>query len=117
MAGKLASQRVSQKAILQAQDDLCVQMVSTAGRTASGCQRQPTKKETYRILKSCRGPDRRKALEAKAEKHNLKVLRTKYRTNPEVFANEPTELLSEIDRDEDIMFSHCSVTPKPRCPA
>ncbi|KAG2353377.1 hypothetical protein BDR07DRAFT_1383210 [Suillus spraguei] len=77
MAVKLSSKKAPQKALLKAQDDLCAQMVSTAGRTASGRHRQPTEKETYRILKS--------------------------QTNPEVFDNEPTELLSDIDRDEDNM--------------
>jgi hypothetical protein len=55
------------------------------------------------VLKSCRGPEHQKALEAKAEKHKLKALQTKFRMNPEVFDDEPTELLSEIDRDEDNM--------------
>jgi hypothetical protein len=53
MAGKLASRRGSQNALLQAQDDLCAQMVSTAGRTASGRQRRPTEKETYRSKQLC----------------------------------------------------------------
>ena len=57
------------------------------------------------VSKSRQGPDRKIALQAKAEKHNLKALRTKYRTNPDAFDDEPTELLSEIDRDEDIMVS------------
>ncbi|KAG2134613.1 hypothetical protein BD769DRAFT_1385682 [Suillus cothurnatus] len=113
MAGKLASRRGSQNALLQAQDDLCAQMVSTAGRTASGRQRRPTEKETYRISKSRQGPDRKIALQAKVEKHNLKALRTKYQMNPDAFDDEPTELLSEIDRDEDTMFSHRSVPLKP----
>ncbi|KAG2357126.1 hypothetical protein BDR07DRAFT_1380324 [Suillus spraguei] len=105
MAVKLSSKKVPQKALLKAQNDLCAQMVSITGRTASGRHCWPTEKKTYRILKSRRGDERQKALQVKVGKHNLKALHTTYRTNPEVFDNEPTELLSDIDRDEDNMFS------------
>ncbi|KAG1803341.1 uncharacterized protein BJ212DRAFT_1487052 [Suillus subaureus] len=100
-------------AISKAQDDLCAQMVSTAGRTASGCHHRPTEKETYRILKSQQGDDRQKALQAKAGKRQLKALHTTYRTNPEGFDNKPTELLSNVDRVEDNMFTNRHVPAKP----
>lgn len=57
------------------------------------------------VSKSCQGPDHKIALQAKVEKHNLKALQMKYQTNPNAFDDEPAELLSEIDRDEDIMIS------------
>jgi hypothetical protein len=57
------------------------------------------------VLKTRRGPEYKKALEIKVEKHNLKALWMKYQRNPEVFNDEPTELLSNIDRDEDNMVS------------
>ncbi|KAG2355604.1 hypothetical protein BDR07DRAFT_1493007 [Suillus spraguei] len=100
MTVKIASQRATKKAILKAQEDLCAQMVSTAGRTAG-------------LSKSCRGEDRQKALETRIEKNNIKALCTKYWTNPEVFDNEPDELLSDIDRDEDNMFADHSASAKP----
>jgi hypothetical protein len=57
------------------------------------------------ILKSWQGDECQNALEAKVGKQNLKALHIAYRVNPEVFDNEPTELLSDVDRDKDNMIS------------
>ncbi|KAG2029793.1 hypothetical protein BDR03DRAFT_1017946 [Suillus americanus] len=69
-----------------AQKNLRAEMVLTAGCTASGRQCRPTEKETYRILKA--------------------------RGHPKIFDSEPAGLLSDVDRDEDSMFSDCCVTTR-----
>ncbi|KAG1897451.1 uncharacterized protein F5891DRAFT_982634 [Suillus fuscotomentosus] len=103
MPAKAPSKKGGKTALLKAQENLCAEMVSTAGRTASGRQRWPTEKETYRR------EERQKALEMKMKKHDLKALRTTYRTHPEVFDSKPAGLLSDADMDEDNMFSDRSV--------
>ncbi|KAG1775839.1 hypothetical protein EV702DRAFT_1233191 [Suillus placidus] len=105
MAPKASSKKASKKSILKAQEDLCAEMESTAGRTASGRQRRPTEREIYRFSKNCQGEDRQKKEQMKKEKRKLKVLRTAYQKNPEEFNDEPTELLSDVDRDEENMVS------------
>lgn len=57
------------------------------------------------VLKSWQGDKHQKALQAKIGKYDLKALYTTYKMNPEVFDNEPTELLSDIDRNEDNIVS------------
>ncbi|KAG2144439.1 uncharacterized protein EDB93DRAFT_1251675 [Suillus bovinus] len=91
MAVKANSKNPAKKSILKAQEDLCAKMESTAGRTAS-------------VSKSHQGEDRHKDLQAKMEKHKLKALRAAYQKNPKEFNAEPTELHSDIDRDEENMF-------------
>ncbi|KAG1892026.1 hypothetical protein F4604DRAFT_1672141 [Suillus subluteus] len=105
MAAKGPSKKGTKTALLKAQENLRAEMVSTAGRTTSGQQCRPTERETYRILKARRGEEHQKALEMKMKKHDLKALRTTYQTHPEVFDSEPAGLLSDVDRDEDNMFS------------
>ncbi|KAG1867249.1 hypothetical protein DFJ58DRAFT_911671 [Suillus subalutaceus] len=112
MPAKAPSKKGGKTALLKAQESLRAEMVSTAGRTASGRQRRPTEKETYRILKARRGEERQQALETKMKKRDLKALRTTYRTHPEVFDSEPAGLLSDADRDEDNMFSDLQCTYK-----
>ncbi|KAG1723578.1 hypothetical protein EDB19DRAFT_1916044 [Suillus lakei] len=109
MPAKAPSKKGGKTALLKAQESLRAEMVSTAGCTASGRQRQPTEKETYRILKARRGEERQQALETKMKKRGLKALRTTYQTHPEIFDSEPAGLLSDADRDEDNMFSDRSV--------
>ncbi|KAG1838539.1 hypothetical protein DFJ58DRAFT_917166 [Suillus subalutaceus] len=48
MPAKAPSKKGGKTALLKAQESLRAEMVSTAGRTASGRQRRPTEKETYR---------------------------------------------------------------------
>jgi hypothetical protein len=125
MATKAPSKKQTKTALLKAQENLRAEMVSTAGRTASGRQRRPTEKETYRsklyqaqhecsrslpcfcltVLKARRGEERQNTLETKMKKLDLKALRTTYQTHPEVFDSEPAGLLSDVDRDEDSMVS------------
>ncbi|KAG1779093.1 hypothetical protein EV702DRAFT_1195608 [Suillus placidus] len=99
MAPKASSKKASKKSILKAQEDLCAEMESTAGRTAS-------------VSKNRQGEDRHKKEQMKKEKRKLKVLRTAYQKNPEEFNDEPTELLSDVDRDEENMFSDHVVPTK-----
>ncbi|KAG1718289.1 hypothetical protein EDB19DRAFT_1920916 [Suillus lakei] len=66
----------------------------------------------YRISKTCHGEDRHKELEAKIEKRKLKLLHAAYQNKPEEFNDEPAELLSDIDRDEENMFSDHYVPTK-----
>ncbi|KAG1896502.1 uncharacterized protein F5891DRAFT_1175230 [Suillus fuscotomentosus] len=96
MPAKSPSKKGGKTALLKAQENLCAEMVLTAGRTAS-------------VLKAHRGEERQKALEMKMKKRDLKALCTTYQTHPEVFDSEPAGLLSDADMDEDNMFSDRSV--------
>jgi hypothetical protein len=98
MPAKAPSKKRGKTALLKAQESLCAEMVSTAGRTTSGRQRRPTEKETYRsklyqaqhecsrsltcfcstVLKARQGEECQQALETKMKKRNLKALRTTY---------------------------------------
>ncbi|KAG0700765.1 hypothetical protein DFH29DRAFT_1000790 [Suillus ampliporus] len=51
-----------------------------------------------------------RASEAKVKKHELKALRTQYRSNPQAFEVEPAELLSDIDpgRRHHVLASQCT---------
>jgi hypothetical protein len=95
--------------------------------TARGRARRPTEKETYRgkspllplllrcdtSLTSCTVSEtqnmvRRQATkEKKLEKQKKRALKVTYQDNPDVFEREPSELLSDSDRDEDTMV--CSL--------
>ncbi|KAG1774494.1 hypothetical protein EV702DRAFT_1280597 [Suillus placidus] len=112
MAPKASSKKASKKSILKAQEDLCAEMESTAGRTASGRQHRPTERENYRLSKNRQGEDCHKKEQMKKEKRKLKVLRTAYQKNPEEFNDEPTKLLSDVDWDEENMFSDHVVPTK-----
>lgn len=74
-------------------------------RTASGRQRQPTEKETYRVSESQHVTHRQENKEKKLEKQKKKALRAAYEANPNGFEQEPSELHSDIDREEETMFS------------
>ncbi|KAG0698269.1 hypothetical protein DFH29DRAFT_878128 [Suillus ampliporus] len=67
-------------------------------RTTSGREQRPTEKENYR----------RKEIR-QAEK---KVLKAAYQDHPDIFEQEPSELHSDIDMQEDMMFSDHSVETK-----
>ncbi|KAG1722535.1 uncharacterized protein EDB91DRAFT_1256002 [Suillus paluster] len=112
MAAKGPSKKGTKTALLKAQENLHTEMVSPAGRTASGRQRRPTKRETYRIFKARQGEEHQKAYEMKMKKCDLKALRTTYQTHPKEFDGKPAGLLSNIDRDEDSMFSDRCVPTK-----
>ncbi|KAG2127610.1 uncharacterized protein EDB93DRAFT_1256932 [Suillus bovinus] len=116
MAAKANFKNPAKKSILKVQEDLCAKMESTAGHTASGQKHQPTERETYRFSKSHQGEDQHKDLQAKMEKHKLKALCAAYQKNPEEFNAEPTELHSDIDRDEENIFLDHSVCTKVSMP-
>ncbi|KAG2355976.1 hypothetical protein BDR07DRAFT_1492505 [Suillus spraguei] len=50
--------------------------------------------------------------EKQAEKQKKKVLKAAYQGQPDVFEQEPSELLSDIDRQEDMMFSDHTIDTK-----
>ncbi|KAG2338902.1 hypothetical protein BDR05DRAFT_1003851 [Suillus weaverae] len=74
-------------------------------RTASGRQRWPTKKETYCVSESQHITHRQENKEKKLEKQKKKALRAAYKADPDGFKQEPSELHSDIDREEETMFS------------
>ncbi|KAG1858161.1 hypothetical protein F4604DRAFT_1931188 [Suillus subluteus] len=112
IAAKASSMKPSKKLIQSAQQEQSADMELTAARTASGRKRRPTERETYRFSKTHEGEDRHKGLEMKMEKRKLKVLRAAYQKNPAEFDDEPAELHSDIDRDEENMFSDRLVPTK-----
>ncbi|KAG1874427.1 hypothetical protein F4604DRAFT_1680960 [Suillus subluteus] len=112
IAAKASSMKPSKKLIRSAQQEQSADMELTAARTASGRKRRPTERETYRLSKTHEGEDRHKGLETKMEKRKLKVLRAAYQKNPAEFDDEPAELHSDIDRDEENMFSDRLVPTK-----
>ncbi|KAG1890065.1 hypothetical protein F4604DRAFT_1914615 [Suillus subluteus] len=112
IAAKASSMKPSKKLIRSAQQEQSADMELTAARTASGRKRRPTERETYRLSKTREGEDCHKGLETKMEKHKLKVLRAAYQKNPAEFDDEPAELHSDIDRDEENMFSDRLVPTK-----
>ncbi|KAG2351946.1 hypothetical protein BDR07DRAFT_1494786 [Suillus spraguei] len=69
-------------------------------RTASGQECQPTEKETYCFK------------EQKLDKQKKKALKAAYQNHPDGFEQEPSELHSDIDRQEDMMFSDHSIETK-----
>ncbi|KAG2145165.1 hypothetical protein DEU56DRAFT_899942 [Suillus clintonianus] len=74
-------------------------------RTASGRQRRPTEKENYRVSESQHVTHRQENKEKKLDKQKKKALRAAYEANPDGFEQEPSELHSDIDREEETMFS------------
>ncbi|KAG0700883.1 hypothetical protein DFH29DRAFT_876262 [Suillus ampliporus] len=50
--------------------------------------------------------------EKKSEKWKKKVLKATYQADPNVFEQEPAELHSDVDREEDTMFSHQTMQTK-----
>ncbi|KAG1845928.1 hypothetical protein F4604DRAFT_1688561 [Suillus subluteus] len=112
IAAKASSMKPSKKLIRSAQQEQSADMELTAACTASGRKRQPTERETYRLSKTREGEDCHKGLETKMEKRKLKVLHAAYQKNPAEFDDEPAELHSDIDRDEENMFSDHLVPTK-----
>lgn len=55
------------------------------------------------VLEAHQGKDRQHDFNATMEKHKLKVLRAAYKKNPEEFNDEPAELLSDMDIEEENM--------------
>ncbi|KAG1739154.1 uncharacterized protein EDB91DRAFT_1082486 [Suillus paluster] len=97
MATKAGLNKPAKMFVLKAWKDLCTEMESTAGRTA--------------ILEARQGEVRHKDFKAAMEKHQLKVLHAAYKKKPEEFNIEPAELLSDINMEEENMFSdHCVPT-------
>ncbi|KAG1775222.1 hypothetical protein EV702DRAFT_1236232 [Suillus placidus] len=78
-------------------------------RTASGRERRPTEKENYRLSESQHVVRRQEIKENRTAKQKKKALKAAYQGHPDVFEKEPSELLSDIDRQEDTMFSDRSV--------
>ncbi|KAG1876695.1 hypothetical protein DFJ58DRAFT_835980 [Suillus subalutaceus] len=77
--------------------------------TASGRERQPTEKENYRFSESQHVVHRQEIKETRTAKQKKKALKAAYQGHPDVFEKEPSELLSDMDRQEDTMFSDHSV--------
>ncbi|KAG1801495.1 uncharacterized protein HD556DRAFT_1438520 [Suillus plorans] len=78
-------------------------------RTASGQERQPTEKENYHLSESQHVVHRQEIKETRTAKQKKKALKVAYQGHPDVFEKEPSELLSDMDRQEDTMFSDHSV--------
>ncbi|KAG2336403.1 hypothetical protein BDR05DRAFT_1005910 [Suillus weaverae] len=88
------------------------QPVQPPTRTTSGQQRRPTEKETYHVSESQHVTHRQENKEKKLEKQKKKALRATYEANPNGFEQEPSELHSDIDREEETMFSDCDMPSK-----
>ncbi|KAG1813044.1 hypothetical protein EV424DRAFT_1349160 [Suillus variegatus] len=81
-------------------------------RTASGRQRRPTEKENYCVSEFQHVTHHQETKEKKIEKLKKKALRAAYNADPNSFEEEPSELHSDIDREEENMFSDCNMPSK-----
>ncbi|KAG1865455.1 hypothetical protein DFJ58DRAFT_864495 [Suillus subalutaceus] len=81
-------------------------------RTMSGRQRRPTEKASYQGLELQQVIHRQARKQDKLKKWQKKVLKTAYQNDPDHFEKEPSVLLSNIDKEEDTMFSDHSVQTK-----
>lgn len=73
-------------------------------QTSRGRPRRPTEKENYRVSETQSTVRRQATKEKKAEKQKKRALKATYQENPDDFENEPSELHSDTDHDEDTMF-------------
>ncbi|KAG1734278.1 hypothetical protein EDB19DRAFT_1911135 [Suillus lakei] len=81
-------------------------------RTASGRECRPTEKENYRLSESQHVVHRQEIKETRTAKQKKKALKAAYQGHPDVFEKELSELLSNMDRQEDTMFSDHSVNTR-----
>ncbi|KAG1750474.1 uncharacterized protein EDB91DRAFT_1244055 [Suillus paluster] len=80
--------------------------------TTSGQQRRLTEKENYCVSESQHITHCQEHKEKKLEKQKKKVLKATYQADPDIFEREPSELHSNIDREEETMFSDCNMPSK-----
>ncbi|KAG1829731.1 hypothetical protein F4604DRAFT_1947399 [Suillus subluteus] len=69
-------------------------------------------KENYRVSESQHVTHRQENKEKKIEKQKKKALKAAYQADPDDFKQEPSELHSDIDREEETMFSDCDMLSK-----
>ncbi|KAG1850229.1 hypothetical protein DFJ58DRAFT_842503 [Suillus subalutaceus] len=81
-------------------------------RTASGREWRPTERENYHLFKSQHVARRQENKENKSDKQKKKALKVAYQDHPDIFEQEPSELHSDIDMEEDMMFSDHSIETK-----
>ncbi|KAG2098575.1 hypothetical protein BD769DRAFT_1644081 [Suillus cothurnatus] len=110
MAAKSQSTRKKDATVSSAQMMLPDRTVSTS--TTSGRQRRPTEKENYRISESQHTAHRQQDKEKKLEKQKKRALQAAYKANPNAFEEEPSELHSDVDMEEDTMFEDRTVHTK-----
>ncbi|KAG2132880.1 uncharacterized protein EDB93DRAFT_1255101 [Suillus bovinus] len=68
--------------------------------------------ENYRVSETQSTVHHQATKEKKAEKQKKRALKATYQENPDDFENEPLELHSDTDRDEDTMFSDHALQTK-----
>ncbi|KAG2363471.1 hypothetical protein BDR07DRAFT_1375736 [Suillus spraguei] len=71
-----------------------------------------TEKETYYFFESQHITHHQEVKEQKSDKQNKKVLKAAYQNCPNNFEQEPSELHSDIDKQEDMMFSDHGIETK-----
>ncbi|KAG2359926.1 hypothetical protein BDR07DRAFT_1378340 [Suillus spraguei] len=96
----------------KSKDEQPAQPVQPPTCTASGRQRCPTEKENYCVSESQHITYCQETKEKKIEKQKKKALRATYNADPDGFEEEPSELHSDIDREEENMIVTCC----PSCP-
>ncbi|KAG1879070.1 hypothetical protein F4604DRAFT_1923220 [Suillus subluteus] len=79
--------------------------------TMSGQEQQPTERENY-FFKSQYVACHQEIKENKSGKQKKKALKVTYQDHPDIFKQEPSELHSDIDMEEDMMFSNHSIETK-----
>lgn len=121
MAGRLLSksQRIAPGASKAGSKDISTHLGQSPMRTSSGRQRRPTEKENYRskskllseiltepniLVSEVQHVERRhEQKKQRTDQRTVKALRTVFKHHPEVFDNEPAELHSDADVEEDTM--------------
>ncbi|KAG2112915.1 hypothetical protein BD769DRAFT_1391754 [Suillus cothurnatus] len=106
-----ASRKVASK-LTKSRDTQPAQPAQPPVRTTSGRQRRPTKKENYCVSESQHVTHRQENKEKKLEKQKKKALKAAYQAEPDDFKQEPSELHSDIDREEETMFSDHNMPSK-----
>ncbi|KAG2084118.1 uncharacterized protein F5147DRAFT_798195 [Suillus discolor] len=92
--------------------DISTRLGQSPTRTSSGRQRRPTEKENYRISEVQHVEQRHEQKKQRTNQRTVKALRTVFKHHPEVFDNEPAELHSDADVEEDTMFTDRNVHSK-----
>ncbi|KAG1883341.1 hypothetical protein F4604DRAFT_1677680 [Suillus subluteus] len=80
--------------------------------TTSGRQQWLTEKENYCVSESQHVTHRQENKEKKIEKQKKKALKAAYQADPDDFEQEPSKLHSDIDREEETMFSDRNMPSK-----
>ncbi|KAG1842711.1 hypothetical protein C8R48DRAFT_678958 [Suillus tomentosus] len=79
---------------------------------ASSPHSEPLPVRTARVSETQNMAHRQVTKEKRLEKQKKRALKVTYQDNPDVFEREPSELLSDADRDEDTMFSDHALQTK-----